>query len=75
MSIAMNRHHMKRLKAKRKHYHNVGSKRASAKAVGRVLHTPCICSCTMCGNQRWHWGRPIQEIKQAARFSDTAIDI
>lgn len=75
MSIAMNRHHVKRLKAKRKHYWNVGGKHRSEKAVGLVVCTPCLCSCTMCGNQRKHWGRPIQEIKQAARFSDTVVGI
>ncbi|ANH51550.1 hypothetical protein RAY_85 [Erwinia phage vB_EamM_RAY] len=75
MSIAVNRHHAKRLKAKRKHYWNVGGKRQNNKAVGIIFHTPCKCSCTMCGNQRKHWGRPIQEVKQAARFSDTVTDI
>lgn len=48
---SIRRHHIKRLKNKRKKYHG-GWASESSRAKGMVLHSPCLCSCYMCGNPR-----------------------
>lgn len=56
---ALRRHHAARLKTKRSHYYNAGA--GGPVAFGKVYHTPCLCSCWMCGNQRKHHGAGMQE--------------
>lgn len=65
---AERRHHEWRLKAIRKHYHNVQS--ATAVYRGKVYLTPCQCSCWMCGHQRKFHGMNIQERKARLRNTD-----
>lgn len=64
MSRAIRRHHEKRLKAreKRKWSRWLG-KPPTDKRVGMAYHTPCICSCHMCGNARHYHGATRQEIR------------
>ncbi len=55
------RHHIERLKKKREKYLCIGGKTDKRK-IGMIVDTPCICSCTMCGNPRKHFGeKTIQE--------------
>ncbi|ORJ18875.1 hypothetical protein BS639_22995 [Rouxiella silvae] len=70
---AVRRHHMKRLKAKRCRYNNAGyswPEGATTLNVGKAYHTPCNCSCWMCGHQRYHLGMNIQEAKARAKHQD-----
>lgn len=64
---ALRRHHAKRLKSRREHFSNAGDK--GSVALGVVYHTPCLCSCWMCGNQRKHHGMYIQERRARAMYS------
>ncbi|TLV16728.1 hypothetical protein FE839_12960 [Klebsiella indica] len=64
---ALRRHHAARLKSKRRHYRNAYS--GGPVAFGKVYHTPCPCSCWMCGHQRRYHGMGRQEIKARARCS------
>lgn len=52
MSLALKRHHRKRVMKNRKHYYNscfdfYGS---NPKRQGKMNKTPNLCSCSMCGN-------------------------
>ncbi|QGY32610.1 hypothetical protein CUN67_27060 (plasmid) [Pantoea cypripedii] len=61
---AFRKHHERRLKVKRNRYNNaIGGH-------GLTYHTPCLCSCWMCGNQRHHNGAPISELKARAKFCE-----
>lgn len=61
ISRAVRRHHMVRLKRKRKSYYMA---KGSRNQVGKVFHSPAICSCTMCGNPRKHFNRiTLSELK------------
>lgn len=62
------RHHARRLKAKRCLYSNAGD--GNAAAIGMVAHTPCLCSCWMCGHQRQHYGQSMQERRARLRYTD-----
>lgn len=62
---ALRRHHNARLKAVRsRHYHVIPFATSSLnkcstsdqRRLGKALHTPCLCSCWMCGNPR-HYGQ------------------
>ena len=59
---ALRRHHLDRVKKKRKHYWH-GNAGADPRSAGLCLGTPCLCSCWMCGNQRKYHGLTIQERK------------
>ncbi|EFN4810444.1 hypothetical protein FQH03_12835 [Escherichia coli] len=63
---AWRRHHISRLKFKRKTYRTAVAK--TAKVVGKIYCTPC--SCYLCGNQRTHHGLNIQELRALLRFTD-----
>jgi len=65
---AQRRHHERRLKAVRKHYHNAGN--GSQAHTGMVYRTPCLCSCWMCGHQREGHGQNMQEIRARLRYTD-----
>lgn len=54
MKRALRRHHVARLKAARRFRFGLDL-RHNAKALGKVVHTPCPCSCWMCGNPRKHF--------------------
>lgn len=54
MDRALRRHHRQRVKNNRKHYWNAGSK--SDVAVGKMIKTPCLCSCCMCMSPRKLYG-------------------
>lgn len=55
MKRAVRRHHVARLKAARRFY-LWRDLRHDAVALGRVVATPCMCSCWMCGNPRRYLG-------------------
>ncbi|QTJ63359.1 hypothetical protein [Salmonella phage STWB21] len=54
MDRALRRHHRQRVKNNRKHYWNAGSK--SDVAIGKMIKTPCLCSCCMCMSPRKLYG-------------------
>lgn len=56
MLRAIRRHHAKRLKNVRKYYQG-GHGGSTPRILGIYLHTPCNCSCWMCGNERKYFGR------------------
>lgn len=64
---AKRRHHIERIKNKRKSYWYKDFK-LGPKQLGIVLKTPKLCGCWMCSNQRKHFGDSIQEIKQRAKY-------
>lgn len=54
---------IKRLKKARKSFHGYelswgteGKKKMSAKALGKVVQYPCICSCFLCSNNKKYYG-------------------
>lgn len=53
---AERRFQTKRLKAKRKNYHGRKDFEQSPDFFGKVVNTPAMCSCFMCGNTRKYWG-------------------
>jgi hypothetical protein len=55
MSRAIRRHHAARLKKARRFYH-ARDLRIDPGYAGKVLNTPAVCSCWMCGNQRPYAG-------------------
>ena len=76
MDRALRRHHRQRVKNNRKHYWNAGSK--SDVAVGKMIKTPCLCSCCMCMSPRKLYGNSkvglkISEIRKMDEF-DGFID-
>ena len=58
MQRALRRHHAARLKAARAHWHWGRSLQGNAQALGKVVNTPCHCSCWQCGNPRRHRKEP-----------------
>lgn len=63
MKRALRRHHVARLKAARR-FHWGRDIHHDAKAVGKVVDTPCPCSCWMCGNPRRHF-KDVSQQEQA----------
>ena len=62
---ALRRHHRERLKRKRASYYWWWAS-SDAKRLGMVVTTPCVCSCSSCGNPRrngWDKKHTIQERK------------
>jgi hypothetical protein len=49
---AENRHHLERLREKRKEYCG-GWPKQDPRAMGRILQTPRICTCWMCKRPRY----------------------
>lgn len=65
---AWRRHHIFRLKSKRKTYRTTVAK--TPKVVGKIYQTPCSCSCYICGNERINHGENIQERRAKSRYTD-----
>jgi hypothetical protein len=62
------RHHIERLKKKRRKYWSWGENK-SDRAIGMLVHTPKTCSCHMCGNPRKYWKeKTIQEKKAEQEY-------
>lgn len=60
---AIRRHHVNRLKTKRKFHFGMDFSNDPV-AVSRLVRTPTPCSCWMCGNERKYFGKKtIQEQK------------
>lgn len=57
---AMRRRHIARLKKLREHYWG-GFAKNSPRSLGRIVQTPHVCSCHLCGNPRKIFGGTIQE--------------
>lgn len=53
---SLRRHHNSRLKAKRR-FHFGRDLRQEPKTLGKIVDTPCPCSCRMCGNPRRKQGQ------------------
>jgi hypothetical protein len=67
---AIRRAEVERLKRKRSKYWGRDGK-LSQRQLGMALHTPAICSCWMCGNDRKYLGeRTIQERRQMQDIED-----
>ncbi|ATI65438.1 hypothetical protein EDWATA_02415 [Edwardsiella tarda ATCC 23685] len=62
---AERRHHMRRMKQRRRHDNTVGD--GCPKHLGRHYKTPCRCSCWMCGHQRYWYGPGMQERRARAK--------
>lgn len=67
MLRALRRHHAERLKKARRFYHGRDLS-YEPRTLGFVLHTPQVCSCWMCGNQRKHAGRTRAELRHFVNF-------
>jgi len=75
---ALRRHHLARLKKKRRHDYAMCSlaeeiygtaptnKRVDPVRLGKHVTTPACCSCWMCGNPRRHFGQPGLQEKSAS---------
>lgn len=81
------RHHIERLKEKRKHYWGYGRQTFSSRGVvemspkqlGAVSQHPQSCSCPACGNYRHHFcnskdARTLQEQSQIEAFKKIEFD-
>lgn len=73
-SRAIRRHHVQRLKAKRKGYYaqyrvygEEGITHMTPNRLGQVVNTAANCSCPVCGNPRKHFGA-ITRKEQLQRF-------
>ena len=69
MEKALRRHHIRRIKANQKHL-GYWYKEATPRQAGIRLHTPCPCSCHMCGNPRRLFG----EVTLAELKADLSYD-
>lgn len=71
-SRAVRRHHVARLKVKRRHYGYGDSQSGplSTKHAGSVVNTPRPCSCWMCGNPRRYFGEPTMPERRARTPED-----
>ena len=90
---ATRRHHVQRLKRNRKHYWGyprsswssldfctLPPAEMSARDLGKVLHTPQLCSCPGCGNSRRHaWFKAerltLQERRWLIQYSEQLDEI
>mgnify|MGYP000002621467 FL=1 len=66
MSRALRRHHLSRLKSKRRHDYCF-----AGVSIGQHVATPARCSCWMCGNPRRFYGNghvalTVQQLRQTA---------
>lgn len=60
-SRAIRRHHVERIKKKRNKYWSWDDK--DPRRLGMLVHTPAMCSCWMCGNERKYFkNRTVDEI-------------
>lgn len=68
---AKRRHHIERLKKKRKHYWGMffkGKENLEAK-LNIVVRTPKTCACWRCNKPRQRFGKPFSEIRQFQVYS------
>lgn len=72
MSRALNRHHRARLKRSRRYYWGRDLVQGPPRQLGRVIDTPHPCSCLMCGNERAHAGRTMQERRADAVWGEAS---
>lgn len=56
MRRAVRRHHVARLKKSRASYWSARHRPNSPEQLGKLVQTPAICSCPMCGNPRKYLG-------------------
>lgn len=73
MCRALRRHHMRRIKDKvLKFNFLIGTTEENLpRAAGILVHSKALCSCTMCGNARRHFGtRTIAELRHIAILKD-----
>lgn len=72
MKRALRRHHVARLKKTRRWYHG-RDLWADGRLIGMAVHTPQLCSCWGCGNQRRYFGPTIQELRYLGTRHDTVM--
>jgi len=73
MSLATRRHHISRLRAKRKHYWSGNN---DDRLLGALTSTPCPCSCWMCGNPRKNYGeKTLKEYLSDFDFNEQLIEL
>jgi len=59
---SLRRHHIERLKRRRKAYW--GRYEKSKRVLGIAANTACVCSCAICGNPRLREGDSISQRRQ-----------
>jgi len=74
MQRALRRHHVARLKAKRR-FHWRMDLRHEPRRLGIAIHTPCPCSCWMCGNPRRHLNEPTWQERRFEAHADLTTDL
>jgi hypothetical protein len=68
--LAFRRHQEKKHKERaRKKSYEIFRNPPTPKQIGILAHTPKMCSCWMCGNQRQHFGDTITDIRNKNKFS------
>lgn len=69
-SLAFRRHHEKRAKAKAEVISRVfhGVTDPDAARIGKVAHTPVMCSGPCCGNPRKHFGEMTMQERRAPQM-------
>lgn len=87
---AVRRHHVARLKAKRRHFWGWSKKEVDhmhgliisdhmpPNVLGKAVHTPQMCSCLGCGNQRHNtggWTPTIQEVRWAHQYYEQLDEV
>lgn len=70
MEKALRRHHYRRIKAKQLRLAYVGTESGTKRHIGISLHTPCICSCYMCGNPRRLGSVTLAELKSNLSYDE-----
>lgn len=72
--LAYRRAQVARLKHVRQHYWGAWLK--TPKQIGKMVHTPALCSCHMCGNPRkYEHTRTIQELKQLEQLDYDLMEL
>jgi hypothetical protein len=69
MSRAIRRHHAARLKEARRFYYAMDN-RIDPVRIGKLVHTTAVCSCWMCGHQRFHFGPKLAERRHLIRLAE-----
>lgn len=71
---AVRRHHVERLKQSRKYFW--GRQRLTdPRRLGILVHTPKLCSCYGCGNQRKYKGLSISELRDLEQMMSDLEDV
>lgn len=73
---ALRRHHRERIKNNRKGYWNVNGTK-HPRSIGRMIKTPCLCSCWMCRSPRKLYGNSQQafKISEIRKMKDERPDL